>query len=513
MLGGGVGFSVRRKDIYKLPKLKEGVVITAESTKDADFIVPDSRTGWVDLLRKILQAYLITGKSFSYSTILVRGYGEPIKGFGGTASGPASLVEHMTNICSVLKAREGKELRSVDVLDICNIIGACVVAGNVRRSAEIALGDPDDYLFIGAKRWDLRAIPNWRAMSNNTIYADDFDHISSDIWKGYEGSGEPYGFANIELAQTMGRVGEKVKDNCTGFNPCAEIALSDSECCNLSEIYLNNISSQKEMEECAILLYKTQKAILTLPFIHKETAKIVKENMRVGVGITGICQSFDKLEWLDPTYKALKKFDIEWSAKKGWNPSIKLTTIKPSGTLSLLAGATPGVHPGFSKYYIRRIRMSSSDKLLQTCKELNYHTELAENFDGTRDHKTAIVEFPCTAGENAITVKEMTAIKQLELVKKMQTLWADNAVSVTVYYKKEELEEIKEWLKENYKTSIKSVSFLLHNEHGFKQAPYEEITEEKYRMLKKRIKFIQHTNVDGNELKLDECASGACPIK
>jgi adenosylcobalamin-dependent ribonucleoside-triphosphate reductase len=311
----------------------------------------------------------------------------------------------------------------------------------------------------------------------------------------------------------MGRIGERAKDNCAGFNPCAEITLADMECCNLSELYLNNIDSQEELLECAKLLYKTQKAICALPFIHKETTEIVHKNMRIGLGITGICQSLNKLTWLDPTYKALKQFDIEWSKQRGWNKSIKLTTVKPSGTLSLLAGSTPGVHPGFSNYYIRRIRMSSSDKLVETCKKLGYHTEFAKGFDGSLDHKTIVVEFPCTAGEDTITVKDMTAVKQLELVKQIQTLWADNAVSVTVYYRKEELPEIQEWLKQNYKTNIKSVSFLLHSEHGFAQAPYEEITKEKYLQISKKIKSLKNIQIDGEELKLDECASGACPIK
>ena len=241
MLGGGVGFSVRREDIHELPKVKEEVVIQHLNTKDATFIVPDSREGWVNLLRKVLRSYFQSGKSFTYSTILVRGYGEAIKGFGGVASGPTILIEGIENICKVFENRAGKKLRSVDVLDICNIIGSIVVSGNVRRSAQIALGDPDDYLYIRAKRWDLGDIPNWRALSNNTIYADDFSHISSDIWEGYLGNGEPYGLFNIKLSAKVGRLGELRKDNCQGMNPCGEITLSDWECCNLSELYLNNI--------------------------------------------------------------------------------------------------------------------------------------------------------------------------------------------------------------------------------------------------------------------------------
>ncbi|HCT53562.1 MAG TPA: hypothetical protein DF712_14000, partial [Balneola sp.] len=270
MLGGGVGFSIRKEDVHELPRVKEGVRIVHEKTNDADYIVPDSREGWVKLLKKCLKSYFYTGESFTYSTILVRSSGEHIKGFGGQASGPAILIEGIEKIGEVIREREGKKLRSIDVLDICNIIGSVVVAGNVRRSAEIAVGDPDDYLFLRAKRWDLGNVPNWRAMSNNTIYADSYDHISDAVWKGYDGSGEPYGFFNLPLAQKYGRLQDKIKDRCEIVNPCAEILLESHECCNLSEIYLNNIESKSELKKCAKLLYKTQKAICALPFIHKE---------------------------------------------------------------------------------------------------------------------------------------------------------------------------------------------------------------------------------------------------
>ena len=234
MLGGGVGFSVRREDVHELPKIKTGVEITHDEldgkpTNDADFIVPDSREGWVYLLRKVLDSFFETGNGFTYSTILVRGAGELIRGFGGSASGPTILIDGINKICKVFQSREGKKLRSIDVLDICNIIGSVVVAGNVRRSAEIAIGDPDDYLFLRAKRWDLGGVPNYRAMSNNTIYCDDYDHTSDALWEGYSGNGEPYGLFNLPLSEKYGRISDgnmkktdlypENKDNVVGTNP------------------------------------------------------------------------------------------------------------------------------------------------------------------------------------------------------------------------------------------------------------------------------------------------------
>jgi len=533
MLGGGVGFSIRREDIHELPRVKKDVNIIHKNTKDADFIVPDSREGWIRLLERVLEAFFVKGKSFNYSTILIRGAGERIGGFGGIASGPQILIDGIDKINKIFQQREGKKLRSIDVLDICNIIGGIVVSGNVRRSAQIAIGDPDDYLFLRAKNWSLGNIPNWRAMSNNTIYADDFSHISNEIWSnGYVldsetgfAKGEPYGFFNLPLSQKYGRLKDGPmkesnlyptdEDNVVGTNPCGEISLASYECCNLSELYLNNIVSKEELVLCAKLLYKTQKAIAALPFIHEETNKIVHKNMRLGLGVTGICQSLDKIEWLDTCYKELRKFDKEWSKERGWNRSIKLTTIKPSGTLSLLGGSTPGVHPAYSKYYIRRVRMASNDPLVSYCRDLGYNVEYVVNFDGSENHDTVVVEFPCETPDGALFADDMGVIKQLEMVKKLQEVWSDNAVSVTAYYSEEELADLKKWLSENYENGIKSVSFLLRQKHGFKQAPYEEITQEAYENKKSKVKPVININHNIGSDSLDgiECEGGACPIK
>lgn len=511
MLGGGVGFSVRRQDVHELPRIKRGVKIIHDKCNDADFIVPDSRAGWVALLHRVLSSYFETGISFNYSTILVRPKGEPIKGFGGTASGPINLIEGVDKIAIILKGREGKKLRSVDALDICNIIGSIVVAGNVRRSAEVALGDPDDVLFLRAKRWDLGNVPNWRAMSNNSIYADEYDHIMGHVWDGYSGNGEPYGFFNLPLAQSQGRLGEALNDNCEGANPCMEIPLASYECCNLSELCLNRIHSAEQLYDCASLLYKCQKAIAASNYHYDETNKIVHKNMRLGIGVTGVCQSAEKIDWLKGCYDKLRALDKTWSGHRGYPESLKLTTVKPSGTLSLLAGATPGVHPAYAQYYIRRVRLSSSDALVPRLRESGFNIEFLQNQDGTVNRDTVIAEFPCEAGEGAIVAKDMTAIEQLEMVKQLQTSWADNAVSVTVYYDHEELDSIRKWLSENYEKSIKSVSFLLRKGHNFKQAPYEEITKGQYEELKNKTKPI--VAVEQGDMVGAECDKGMCPVR
>jgi adenosylcobalamin-dependent ribonucleoside-triphosphate reductase len=517
MVGGGVGFTVERANVHDFPKVQNVQFIRHEKTNDADFIVGDSRKGWSALLGKVLRSYFETGDSFTYSTILVRGYGAPLKTFGGTASGPEVLIEGIKNICDILNSRIGKKIRSIDALDIANIIGKIVVAGSARRSAQIAIGDPDDFLFLKAKNWGKGDIPAWRGNSNNSIYADAYEEIIDEFWKGYDGSGEPYGLINRNLIRKNGRLGEKANDSrVIGTNPCGEIGLEDGEPCNLAEIFLPNITSKEELFDVSMLLYKTQKAITTLTYPYKKSQDVIERNRRLGQGITGWLQATEEqLSWIDEAYKNLKQIDEQWSATLGINKSIKLTTVKPSGTLSLLAGVTPGIHPAYAQYYIRRVRMGSNDPLVNYCRDKGHKVQYDVGLDGKENHTICVVEFPCKTPEHATLASQITAISQLEWVVKAQSTWADNNVSVTVYYKKEELPEIQEWMKKNYKNKVKSVSFLLHSEHGFALAPYEEITEEVYNKLKSKIKdginFTDSSNVD--LLDSLECEGGACPIK
>ena len=517
MLGGGVGFSVERSKIHELPKVKAGVKITHERSNDADIIVPDSRQGWRRLLHSVLKSYFETGKSFSYSTILVREFGAPLKSFGGTASGPGALIDGVADICKVMENREGKKLRSIDVLDICNIIGRIVVSGSSRRSAQIAIGDPDDILFLRAKNWGTGTIPGWRSNSNNSIYADAFEEILPELWKGYDGSGEPYGLLNRKLARSMGRVGEKRPDpSIEGFNPCAEIALGDGESCNLATLFLPNIESFDQFKEISRLLYMVQKQITDMDYPYEKTNTVVRKNRRLGQSITGILQaSEDQLSWLKPGYEYLDSLDVDYSAEHGFNRSVRLTTVQPSGTLSLLPGVTPGIHPAYARYYTRRVRFSSADPLVDSCRKRGYKVVPEILIDGREDHTKWVVEFPCKSPDNAVLAKDMTAIDQLEWVKKMQSDWADNAVSVTVYYRKEELPAIKDWLAANYDKNIKSVSFLLHSDHNFPLPPYEEISEDQYLKAVAKIDMSVAIvpDVAGDMMDDPSCATGACPIR
>jgi ribonucleoside-triphosphate reductase len=521
MLGSGVGYNIQRENVEKIPPVKENFKTpTRLDTADADFIVPDSREGWVALLGKTLKAAFLahkTGKqTFTYSTQLIRSKGAPIKGFGGTASGPEDLVWGINEIGKILERRAGKKLKPVDALDIMNIIGAVVVAGNVRRSAQIAIGDADDVEYLLAKRWDLGNIPSWRAMSNNSVVCHDIGDLHEFFWDGYEGKGEPYGLINLELSRKVGRLGDtRYPDpEVQGYNPCAEQSLADKETCCLAEIYLPNITSKEELEDVATLLYRVCKHSLALPCHLESTQEIVHRNMRMGIGITGVLQATQEQKgWLEGVYGKLRTYDQWYSQKHGFNKSVKLTTVKPSGTLSLLPGVTPGCHPAYARYMLRRIRISANHALVQTCRDHGYPVEYQQNFDGSEDRSTVVVSFPFRHPDHATLAKDMTAIDQLKVVKWLQEVWSDNSVSCTVYYRKEELPEIRKYLKKYYKDNHKSLSFLLHSEHGFKQAPLEEITKEEYDALVASTRPI--VGVDEANIGLDdsECASGACPIR
>lgn len=273
-----------------------------------------------------------------------------------------------------------------------------------------------------------------------------------------------------------------------------------------------NIESYDELIDSLTLLYKINKHSLTLPCHLKETEEIVHKNMRMGIGLTGVLMATDKLKWLEDAYEYLRNLDAYYSEYMGWPQSIKLTTIKPSGTLSLLAGVTPGIHPSpAGPYYIRRVRMAAEDKLVEVCRSHGYDIEYALKIDGSTDYSTVVVSFPCMVPEGTPIESEVDWQTQLQFVQKLQRIWSDNAVSCTVYYKREDIPAIKEYLNDNFRHNIKSVSFLLASGHGFAQAPYETISKERYLEMKSRTTPITSANV--SDFEVDECLTGACPIK
>lgn len=516
MLGGGVGYNITPEFVFGLPKVKHGVNVKRVNSDDVDFIVPDNREGWVRLLGRVLKVFFHTGKSFTYSTRCIRPKGTPIKTFGGIAAGSEDLVAGIDQIAEILKKRSGKKIQPIDALDIMNIIGNIVVSGNVRRASELALGLPKDTEFANAKNWQRGTVPNWRCMSNNSFILSSVEELPSSY---LEEDGEIYGIVNLETCRKYGRLidGETNADSgVIGVNPCGEIPLESYEACNLAEIFLPNIESKEMLLEIASLLYKVCKSILQLPFLDERTEEVIRRNQRMGISLSGILQSSFRRDFsiFDELYKAIKVWDNAYSRSIGAKESIKITTIKPSGTLSLLAGVTPGIHPSFASHYVRRVRMASNDPLVEICKEHGYEVEPAYELDGSIRANTCIVSFPIATPEGTVIAKQLSAIDQLQLQKDFQTYWADNSISITVYYEKEEIPAIRKWLQENF-NSIKTVSFLPRSEHKFAQAPMEEISKEQYNQLMEKAKPITKVEEKDSFVFEDnfECKDGLCPVR
>lgn len=516
MLGGGVGLSVEHRFVSKLPRVKKGVVVTHKATKDADFIVPDSREGWNELLRRTLESFFVSGKSFSYSTVCIRGAGEAIGGFGGTASGPAPLIALINVLSGLLRSREGRSIRPIDAADMLCAIGDMVRAGNVRRSAIIILGDPFDKEYLKAKRWDLGTIPGYRARANFSVVADDVEDLHPLFWKTYE-HGEPFGLVNRTNMQKYGRMGELKKDTAIGVNPCAEAMLEDGEPCNLQEIALPNLKGVEEFEEAARLMHRWGKRVALEKYHHSKIDEVVKRNMRIGTGITGCLMSpLFTPETLDHVYGAILDENVKSAKEYNCNESIRNTVVKPSGTWSKLMDMDgyEGIHAALSRFLIQRVRFGSNDPGLAVLRAAGHFMEPERRLDGTVDLNTIVVDFYVETPAGFPVVDEgFDTWKQLDVLKMAQKHWADQAVSVTVYYKKEEVPAIKAWLSDNLKY-IKTISFLLETGHGFDQAPKEPITQEQYENLSSDITPIDETQIgDGEELTGTECDGGACPVK
>ena len=386
MLGVGVGFDTKGAGKITIQKPADG---------HFDFQIPDSREGWVEAVKLSLEAYFLGKQVPIYDWSLIRSAGEPIRGFGGIASGPAPLKELISNIQEILTPRIGETITSVDIVDLMNLIGKCVVAGNVRRSAEIALGDPTDFEFVTCKQ-DQDKLYSHRWASNNSVFAVkglDYSFISKQI----EVNGEP-GIFWLENARAYSRMKDKpdYKDKkAAGVNPCGEQTLESFELCCLVETFPSRHESYEEFEDTLKYAYLYAKSVTLVNTHWKETNAVMLKNRRMGISQTGIIEAFVKhgrrtiIDWCDKAYDFIKELDEEYSNWFCIPHSIKLTTVKPSGSVSLLPGVTPGIHYPHSEYYIRRIRLSKNSDLIEPIKLAGYNVE-----KDAYSPNTVVAEFP-----------------------------------------------------------------------------------------------------------------------
>jgi adenosylcobalamin-dependent ribonucleoside-triphosphate reductase len=502
MLGVGVGSDTLGKN--KLTVLDPQI-------DETPFVVPDTREGWVSLIRMVIGAYF--GRNALNSVIdysEVRPFGAEIVGFGGVASGPEPLATLVDNIKTVLSSRIGSLLTGSDIVDIHNYIGKCVVAGNVRRTAEIMFGEPDDIEFLDLKT-DMDALNDRRWASNNSVFA----YVGmpyDDIIERVALNGEP-GFIYLENAKRFGRLIDGPKESDTrvkGTNPCGEQFLESFELCNLVETFPAAHDSLEEYLETLKYAYLYGKSVTLLPTHDQRTNAVMLRNRRIGVGMSGIVQAISKfgrerfLFFANEGYRAIQGLDNKYSEWLCINRSVKTTTVKPSGTVSLLAGATPGIHYDHSEYYIRNVRLSTESKLVDPCIDAGYLIEPCKY-----QPSTLVVSFPVKSQNFEKSKNDVTVIDQLSLIRDLQTYWSDNSVSSTVTFTKDEVSSLSEALR-MYEEYLKSVSFLPISDHGYEQAPYIEITKDKYEEL---IASVSPLDVrDGHEIVERFCDGDRCEI-
>lgn len=535
MNGVGVGFSTHWRGSASVPNKEDYET----------FIIPDSREGWVESLIKLMCSYIDSPKhgknkfpKFDYSQIREKGL--PIKGFGGTASGPEPLQKMHERIEGYLDAfsigklettattykQVGDEWKPEQVevskeyghsrliADIFNSIGACVVAGNVRRSAEIALGDVEDQEFINLKNYELnpeRGEIGW--MSNNSVVLradqdyEDFSYIP-DMAKRIVDNGEP-GMINLYNIQKYARYGKEKHDDATLVNPCGEISLENFELCNLAEVFPPRCKNKTDFYKALKFATFYASTVSLLPTHRPETNAIIAKNRRIGVSISGIAQwasgqsIVDTNEWgemnytkmttyLRQGYKIVKEYNAEFAKMAGVPAAVRVTTVKPSGSISLLAGVTPGVHYPVSRFAIRRMRIGKDSPLVPSLVEAGIPHE-----DDTYSDNTLVFSFAIDHGD-VRPCEQVSPWEQFSVVAMLQRCYADNCVSATIYFNKEKDAPDVEKMLAMYIPILKSVSMLPHSGHGYVQAPYEPIDEEKYISLKDSYTLPKFDKVSGN---------------
>lgn len=523
MLGVGVGFDDKGAD-------KDFTIFKPKYLEVANpIVIADTREGWVESTALLINSYLKPDQDaveFDYSAI--RPAGTPIKTFGGIAAGHEPLEKLHKHIRKMFSKRNGEKLTRVDIADIGNLIGVCVVSGNVRRSAELLIGRIDDEKFLNLKNaeafpernsYDSNA-PGWGWMSNNSVETEVGVDLNA-IVEGIARNGEP-GVLWMDMSRKYGRLADPPnnKDHrVAGYNPCAEQSLESFECCTLVETYLNRHENLEDYKRTLKFAYLYAKTVTLLPTHWEETNAIMQRNRRIGTSMSGVANFADRFgipvlrDWMDQGYKTIQRYDNVYSEWLGIRESIKMTTIKPSGTVSILAGESPGVHwtPG-GKYFNRTIRFSNDDPMLPLFKMANYTVEPASESPDT----TSVVYFPIKSNA-ARAERDVTIFEKMALAATAQRYWSDNSVSVTVSFDKDKEAQHVGTVLHMYDGQLKTVSFLPSGNDTYPQMPYTQITEEEYVQAGLNLFPIDLTGVyagmAADAIGERYCTTDACEIK
>jgi ribonucleoside-triphosphate reductase (thioredoxin) len=486
MVGVGVGFDTKGA----------GKVTLHNPSGVYPHVIPDSREGWVDSVGCLLRAYFTGGRLPNFDYTRIRPAGAPIRTFGGVASGPGVLKKFHMKVSELLSGRDGEVLTSTDIVDIQNLIGKCVVAGNVRRSAEIALGDPDDEDFLNLKDWNVNpermGSDGWGHSSNNSVLAvsgQDYGRLAERIRL----NGEP-GLAWLDVAQNYGRLSDPpdYRDRkLAGVNPCGEQFLEDQELCTLAESFPTNCTDLNDYLRTLKFCFLYSKSVVLLPTVWEETNSVMTRNRRIGLSMTGIAQFAEERgwhelkRWQDAGYKEIRKWDEIYSSWLGVRESIRVTTVKPSGTVSLLHGVTPGVHwPRERGFYVRTLRELKGSPLAEAMRDAGYPVEPSYSDPETTVVISVPVEGPDIRAEHEVSIWE-----KVSLAAQCQRWWSDNSVSVTVTFREDEGDQIPAVLRA-FDGQLKSVSFLPMAEGVYRQAPYQRVSKVEWDAMRAGIRPV-----------------------
>jgi ribonucleoside-diphosphate reductase alpha chain len=532
--GTGVGFSVERQYIQKLPEI-------AEEFHDTDtiIVVRDSKIGWSKAYRELV-SMLYNGQIPKWDVSRVRPAGSILKTFGGRASGPEPLEELFRFTIEVFRNAQGRKLTSLECHDIVCKVADIVVVGGVRRSALISLSNLTDERMRVAKSGAWWEANPQRALANNSVCYTEKPDVNVFLKEGlalYESkSGERGIFSRPAAQRTVERSGRRDVAFEFGTNPCSEIILRSKQFCNLTEVIVrpeDTFDSLKRKVRLATILGTLQSTLINFRYLSREWQRNTEEERLLGVSLTGIMDhpTLSGQYWgngepltkedtvLQQMLQELKEVAIEtnaeWADKLGIGRSTAITCVKPSGTVSQLVDSSSGIHPRYSQWYIRTVRTDKKDPIYSFLKDQGVEVEDAIDKEGS----TAVFSFPMKAPEGSVMRNDVSAMEQLELWKIYAEHWCEHKPSITVYYRDEEFPKIQAWIYENFDI-CSGISFLPHSDHVYKQAPYQEITEEEYLVLCEampaEINWEDLTDYEQEDRTIGSqelaCAGGACEI-
>ena len=526
MCGTGVGFSVERQYVDKLPEIAEKFHTTETVIK-----VRDSKIGWAKSYRELI-AMLYAGQIPQFDVSLVRPAGAKLKTFGGRASGPDPLRDLFKFSIETFQKASGRKLTSIECHDIVCKIADVVVCGGVRRSALISLSNLSDIRMRDAKTgqwWDNNP---QRSYANNSVAYTEKPDIGTFMkeWVSlYDSKSGERGIFNRVASQKMAtRSGRRDGEHDFGTNPCSEIVLRNKQFCNLSEVVVRPDDTEKTLKEkveIATIFGTLQSTLSDFRYLTKQWKDNTEEERLLGVSLTGIMDNFvlSGGAFNEAVLKSmlinLKDHAIEtnkkWAELLGVNQSTAITCVKPSGTVSQLVDSASGIHPRYSPYYLRTVRADKKDPLCDMMIDKGFHAE----DDVMKPNDTKVIYFPMKSPVESVMRDAKSAIEQLEIWKTYQLYWCEHKPSITVYVKEEEWLQVGAWVYENFDV-MSGVSFLPHSDHSYKQAPYQEVDKKTYQewvaKTPRNINWMDLTQYEKEDTTTSSkelaCTAGACEI-